>query len=78
VENSIASQSSQPGNYAAHGGGVYIASSPSVTLTHNLIRNNIAATVAGDYMGLGGGIEFDYSFCVHVLTKKNVCSIIGA
>ncbi len=61
VENSIASQSSQPGNYAAHGGGVYIASSPSVTLTHNLIRNNIAATVAGDYMGLGGGILIFYS-----------------
>jgi len=61
VENSIASQSSQPGNSAAYGGGVYISSSPSVTLTHNLIRNNIAATVAGDYMGLGGGILIFHS-----------------
>jgi len=61
VENSIASQSSQPGNYSANGGGVYIASSTSVTLTHNLIQNNIAATVAGDYAGLGGGILIFYS-----------------
>jgi len=24
------------------------------------------------------GIEFDYTFCVHLLTSKNVCANIGA
>lgn len=56
VENSLASASAPSGQYAAAGGGLYIASSPAVTLTNNLIQDNIAATVAGDYMGLGGGL----------------------
>ncbi len=32
-----------------------------MTLTRNLIRNNIAATVAVDYVGRGGGILLFFS-----------------
>ena len=27
---------------------------------------------------LTAGIEFDYSFCVHLLTNKNICASIRA
>lgn len=44
-------------------------------LTHNLIRNNIAATVAGDYMGLGGGILIFYS--ISLLEDNTITGIIA-
>jgi len=33
---------------------------------------------APDVSNLGSSIEFDYSFCVHLLTNKNVCASIRA
>jgi hypothetical protein len=69
VENSIAGQSRiRPSHTMAQGGGIYIDSSTSTTLTHNLIRNNIAATVAGDYTGWGGGIALYFS---DILLEEN-------
>jgi len=69
VENSIAGQSKiRPSHSMAQGGGIYIDSSTSATLTHNLIRNNIAATVAGDYTGWGGGIALYFS---DILLEEN-------
>ncbi len=62
VENSIAGQSRiRPSHGMAQGGGIYIDSSTSATLTHNLIRNNTTATVDGDYLGWGGGIALYFS-----------------
>jgi hypothetical protein len=76
VENSIASDSARSGHYAAAGGGLYIASSQQVTLTGNTFQNNIAATVAGDYMGLGGGIAIYNSNAV--LEGNTITGNIGS